>query len=215
MAKKIFLNNDSPQVKYLLKRDKHLAKSIQLVGPIEYRPISDGYAFLISQIIGQMLNNKVADILYDRLKKLCQADITIESIDKLSDQEILSIGISHSKVQYIRNLTQAVKHGQINFDQYPDISNDDIMAGLKTVKGIGDWSAKMYLIFCLNREDVLPYEDIAFLQGYGWIHKTKDYHKQSVIKKCRKWHPYESIAARFLYVALDKGLTKNPFHLFK
>ena len=72
-----------------------------------------------------------------------------------------------------------------------------------------------YLLFVLNRQDILPLEDVAFLQAYGWLYKTQDRSRSSVEKKCRKWKPYSSIAARYLYRALDDGYTKQEFHLFK
>ena len=86
---------------------------------------------------------------------------------------------------------------------------------LTSVHGIGTWTAKMYLMFVLNRQDVLPFEDVAFLQGYGWAYKTDDFSPAAVQKKCKKWKPYSSIAARYMYKALDRGLTKEEFHLFK
>lgn len=66
----------------------------------------------------------------------------------------------------------------------------------------------------MNRQDVLPLEDVAFLQGYRWIYKTKNVTPDSIIRKCDKWKPYSSIAARYLYCALDIGLTKEEFHLY-
>ena len=85
---------------------------------------------------------------------------------------------------------------------------------LTKIKGIGVWTAKMYLLFVLNREDILPYEDVAFLQGFSWAYETKDLSPATVKKKCRKWKPYSSIAARYLYRALDTGLTKQAFQLY-
>lgn len=73
----------------------------------------------------------------------------------------------------------------------------------------------MYLIFVLDRQDILPYEDGAFLQSYRWLYKTIDCSPASIKSKCKKWSPYSSIAARYLYHALDLGLTKSEFHLFK
>lgn len=73
----------------------------------------------------------------------------------------------------------------------------------------------MYLIFVLDRPDVLPTTDVAFLQVYKWLYKTNDCSKQSVIKKCKKWTPYSSTAARYFYRILDSGYTKEKFHLFK
>lgn len=208
-------DQDSPAIQYLSRRDKHLGKVIRMVGPLEYAPAADGYAFLVTQIIGQMLSNKVAAVLTERLRVQCAGKLGLAAINQLTDSQIRQIGISHTKVGYIRNLSAAASTGQISADRYQSLSDAAIIQDLTTIKGIGQWSAKMYLIFVLDRPNVLPVEDVAFLQGYGWVYKTKDYHPAAVRKKCRKWRPYASLAARYLYVALDSGLTKQPFHLFK
>lgn len=215
MSEIIRLDQDSPAIQYLSAKDKHLAKVIKMVGPLEYQTARDGYAFLVSQIIGQMLSNKVADVLTNRMTQICGGLITVESIESLTDEEIHAIGLSRPKVGYIRNLNVGLKSGAIDFSRYPEMADQEIIDNLTSIKGIGNWSAKMFLIFVLDRPDVLPFEDMAFLQGYGWVYKTSDYKSKQVQKKCQKWHPYASIAARFLYVALDSGLTKSPFHLFK
>ena len=80
---------------------------------------------------------------------------------------------------------------------------------LTKLRGIGEWVAHMYLIFVLDRQDILPTTDVAFIQVYEWLYKT------SVEKKLKKWKPYSSIAARYFYRALDEGYTKEEFHLFK
>lgn len=209
------LDENSESIQYLCQKDKHLAKVIKMIGPLEYRNVENGYAFLTSQIIGQMLSNKVADIMFARLTKLCDGEVTVDTIAKLTDEQIRSIGISHPKVKYIRNLTVAVNNGDVDFEAYQTMDNDSVIKSLTSVKGIGTWSAKMYLIFSLNRPDILPFEDIAFLQGYSWVYKTDDYKKKAVEKKCKKWGHYSSIAARYMYRALDMGLTKEPFHLYK
>lgn len=211
----INLNKDSVSVKYLCAKDKHLAKVIQMIGPIEYQIPENSYDFLVHEIIGQMLSNKVDDLMTNRLRKLCHEQLTPKAVTRLSDDDIFGIGISHSKVNYIRNLTSAIQDQTIDFSRYPAMSDQAVIDDLTQIKGIGQWSAKMYLMFCLDRPDILPYEDIAFLQGYGWVYKTDNYDKKLVQKKCRKWHPYSSIAARYLYRALDQGLTKQTFHLYK
>lgn len=210
------LDTNSPEIKYLCDKDKHLAKVIKMIGPLEYHLVDDGYAFLISQIIGQMLSNKVADVLTNRLAQNCSGQqISVSAIDQLSDDQIHALGLSRPKVGYIRNLTDAIKLGAVDFEQYHSMTDQEVIKSLTSVKGIGNWSAKMYLLFALDRPDILPFEDLAFLQGYSWVYKTDDYHAKLVQKKCQKWHPYASIAARYMYKALDTGLTKEPFHLFK
>jgi DNA-3-methyladenine glycosylase II len=209
------LNQNSLAVQYLMKKDKHLAKVIQMVGPMNYQLQTDAYAFLVSQIIEQMLSKKVAKVLTARLINECAGKICPTTIQYLSDKQLLSIGISHSKVHYIQNLTGAILTNKINFSDYLQMSDTEVIDSLTTVKGIGIWSAKMFLIFSLNRPDILPFEDVAFLQSYSWVYKTHNLNKAAVVKKCSKWHPYASIASRYMYQAKNLGLTKNIFHLYK
>lgn len=215
MSEVITLDFNSEPVKYLCQRDKRLAKVISLVGTITYTPHGNSYRFLIKTILGQMLSNKVANIIYQRLEELCNGSITTVAINNLTDAQLKSIGTSNSKVAYIRDLTTTVESEKVDFEAFSKMSDVEIIKKLTAIHGIGKWSAKMYLIFVLNRQDVLPFEDIAFLQGYGWAYKTNDYVPAVVSAKCKKWKPYSSIAARFLYRALDNGLTKEEFHLYK
>ena len=209
------LDQNSPAIQYLMKKDKHLAKVIQMVGSVNYQLQTDAYAFLVSQIIEQMLSKKVAKVLTARLITECGGKIYPIKIHYLSDQQLLNIGISHSKVHYIQNLTNAILSGKINFSDYLQMPDSEVINSLTTVKGIGSWSAKMFLIFSLDRPDILPFEDVAFLQSYSWVYKTHNFKKTAVVKKCSKWHPYASIASRYMYQAKNLGLTKNVFHLYK
>lgn len=211
----ITLDDSSECIQYLCRKDKRLAKAIHMVGPITYRPHEDSYAFLVHEIIEQMLSTKVARKMFERLSVLCNDDITPIAISHLSDEQIRGIGISNSKVSYIRNLTNAIIEGELNLNALDSMADTEITKLLCSIKGIGKWTAKMFLIFVLDRQDVLPYEDYAFLSGYKWLYKTEDVSRHSVEKRCRKWKPYSSIAARYLYKALDMGFTKSEFHLFK
>lgn len=215
MGQLIILDENSEAIQYLSRKDKRLAKAIKMIGPIKYVPHEDAYDFLIGEILGQMLANKVSRKMYERLVVLCNGHITPESISALTDEAIRSIGTSKQKTEYIRYLTEAVQHQKIDLKNIKEKTDTEILKELTSLKGIGDWTAKMYLIFCLNRQDIIPYEDFAFLQGFGWLYKTDDYSRQNVEKKCKKWKPYSSIAARYMYKALDLGFTKSEFHLFK
>ena len=206
---------ESPAIQYLSQHDKRLAKVIRMLGPLEYQVAHNGYAFLVNQIIGQMLSNQVADVMTQRLETVCQGPIQLEIINQLTDDEVRQIGIARSKVGYIRNLSAAINDHTLDLDQLSQLDDQAVIQQLTQIKGIGTWSAKMYLIFALDRLNVLPHEDVAFLQGYAWAYKTTDTRAAAVQKKCRKWRPYSSLAARYFYHALDQGLTKEPFHLFK
>lgn len=97
-----------------------------------------------------------------------------------------------------------------------DCKLEDIMETIKDWEVSKEvWTVKMYLIFILNRNDILPTEDVAFLQEYEWLYKTTNHSPTSVKNKHKKWTPYSSSAAQYLYRALDWGLTKTEFHLYK
>lgn len=216
MPNVVTLDMNTPSVQYLCRKDKRLAKVISMVGPISYVPHEeDTYPFLIHEIIEQMLSVKAGQKIYGRLEDLCNGEITPERISTLSDDEIRGIGTSSSKVRCIRGVTEAVLCGDLDFDKMHTLSDEEVMRYLTRLHGIGKWTAKMFLLFVLERPDISPIEDGAFLQTYRWVYKTDDCSEDAVYKKCRKWKPYSSIASRFFYRALDAGMTKEEFHLFK
>lgn len=209
------ISKDDEAVLYLVKRDKRLAKLINCIGDVECNTHSDPYTFIISEIVGQMLSNKVAKVMNSRLVELCGGTICVDRVSMLTNEQLRNIGISKAKCEYIVAFTKAVNEGELDFYKLQSLPDDEIIKELTKIRGIGKWTAKMYLLFVLQRSDVLPIEDVAFLQGYKWIYRTEDTSKDSIIKKCKKWKPYSSIAARYLYRAVDTGLIKLPFHLYK
>ncbi len=163
----IVLDETSPAIQHLCKKDKRLAKVIKMVGPITYEVESkDPYAFLVHEIIEQMLSIKAGAKIYGRLKDLCDGEVLPERIDQLTDEQIKNIGTSNSKVSYIRSLTGKVISGDFNLETFEHHDDDEVYKKLLSLRGIGSWTAKMYLIFVLDRQDILPYEDVAFLQSY-------------------------------------------------
>ncbi|MCM1123928.1 MAG: hypothetical protein NC416_15205, partial [Eubacterium sp.] len=185
----VTLNMDNPAVQYLCEKDKRLAKVISMVGEVTYKPYADGYSFLVHEIIEQMLSVKAGARIYDRLLVLCNGCITPECITALSDEAIKSTGTSNAKVKYIKCLTSAITNKQIDLSQLPALSDSEVMRQLTNLRGIGSWTAKMYLIFVLDRPNVLPYEDAAFLQGFKWAYKVDILSKEKIKQKCKKWNP--------------------------
>ena len=216
MGEIITLDNNSPEIQYLCKKDKRLAKVISMVGSITYETHDkDPYEFLIHEIIEQMLSVKAGNKIFSRLVDLCDGKITPLRISKLTNEQIKSIGSANSKVSFIWSITDAVLNYDLDFDSLKEMNDSDVFKYLISFKGIGKWTANMYLIFVLNRIDILPTNDAAFLQSYEWLYKTTDRSDVSIRNKCKKRKPYSSIASRYLYRALDSGLTKEEFHLYK
>lgn len=216
MGEIITLDSNSPEIQYLCKKDKRLAKVISMIGPITYETHDeDPYKFLVHEIIEQMISIKAGNIIFSRLVDLCDGEITPSQLNKLTNEQIKSIGTASSKVSYLRSITNAALSGELDFNSLKEMNDSDVFKYLTSFKGIGKWTANMYLIFVLNRMDILPTNDAAFLQSYEWLYKTTDRSEISIRNKCKKWKPYSSIASRYLYRALDSGLTKEEFHLYK
>jgi len=192
-------------VSILKKRDKKLAWLMERVGPLSHTDLKDDFLFFIEQVIGQMLSIRVADVMTGRLAALCRGEITASTICSLSVDELKKIGISLRKAECIRQIAFMVENGSLDFGKLKELSDAEIIKSLTAIKGIGNWTAKMYL-YKIDRPDVLPYEDATFLAAYKWLYRTRNVKPEAVRQRCRKWSPYSSIAAMYLYAAFDRKL---------
>ena len=209
MSNLVTLDSDSPSIKHLRERDKRLSLVIDKIGPITYEPHEDDpYSFLVHKIIEQMLSIKAGQKIYQRLVALCDGNLTAEKINQLSFEEIKSIGTATSKVKFIQSLTSAVLNHDVDFSSLSTLLDKKVHRELTKLPRIGNWTANMYLLFVLNRQDILPYDDAACLQAYKWLYNARKL-KKTIENKCKYWKPYSSIASRYLYEALDTGLTKT------
>ena len=204
-------------LEYLKNSDSRLGRVIEEVGDLQirtYNSTSDEFLFLVREIVGQMISSGVKMVLLQCLQLLCDNNICPETLANLTVEQLRSIGLSNAKSSYIRNFAIMVSSNAIDFDYINNLEDEDVIKELSKIKGIGKWTSKMYLIFFLQRENVLPYEDGAFLQAYKWLYNTKKVTPDSISRKCNKWKPYQSIGARYMYQALDRGLTKIPLKDF-
>ncbi len=183
---KYYISQKDEAVLRLMNKYKRLAKLISYIGDIECNVHSDSYAFIMSEIVGQMLSNKVAKVINSRLLDSCDGVISIDKVSRLSFEQLKIIGLSKAKFKYIIEFTKAVNEGTLNLSSLHLLSDDKVIYELARIRGIGTWTAKMYLLFVLQSSDVLPIEDVAFLQGYKWLYRTDDVSKDSVIKNVKK-----------------------------
>ena len=202
----ITIDMSSKEIQYLMCKDNKLNKIITLIGPLTYIRNNNPYLFLIREIIEQMLSSASANLIYEKFVKLCNGSVIPENVNALSPNQIRQIGVSSSKTKCIKNITQQIIDNKLDLNKLKQLNDKDVVDQLTSLYGIGNWTAKMFLIFFLERENILPFEDSAFLQAYRIVYKTKDVSSASVIRKCKKWSPYSSIGARYLYKALDDGL---------
>jgi DNA-3-methyladenine glycosylase II len=213
MNKKITLTIDSEPIQHLINADYKFQTLFNLVGALSYQLNNDPYTSIVETVVGQMLSNKVADIMIDRLINICESGrIDTGSIKQLSVDSMRSIGISRRKAQCIVDFTSTYNKKAYSIKNLSLLTDEEIIERITSIKGLGIWSAKMFLLFVMGRENVMPYEDMAFLQAFVWYHELPAVPPKDEIKEfCKKWSPYISIAARYLYKALDNGLTKKSF----
>jgi DNA-3-methyladenine glycosylase II len=204
--KKICYKVSSLEVQYLCNADKRLAGLIKEYGDLKYSLHADHYLFFVETIIGQMLSTKAADVITERMIALCGGNITIDVVTGLDRNAVRSIGLSNLKTDYIIDFTNFIRNNPSFFQDLQSIKEHEVLSRLTAIRGIGNWTAKMYLIFSMNKLDVLPFEDGAFLQVYKWLYQTEDVTSKAIMKKCKPWIPYSSIAARYFYRALDSGM---------
>ena len=144
------LNKDHPAVQYLCKKDKRLAKLVDMVGEIEYRTQPDCFARLVRSVINQMLSNKVAYAIGGRVADLCGGAITPENLLRLDRVQLRGAGLSYSKADNILGIAKSASDGSLDFSHFPNMTDEEVMKELTRLRGIGIWSAKMFLILTLN-----------------------------------------------------------------
>jgi DNA-3-methyladenine glycosylase II len=202
--------------KHLAKHDKRLAPIIKSSGPCRLRPHTDHYGELVGSIVGQQLSAIAAGAIWRRLLDLFKGKLpTPKQLIKIQDQKLRDIGLSWAKVKYVKDLAQHVLDGRLDLNHIATMPNEQIIEQLTAVKGIGEWSAHMFMIFGLGRLDVLPTGDLgvrkAVMNLYG-LKQLPDPARMITVANKNHWHPYESVAAWYLWQSLDNNPQKKSRH---
>jgi DNA-3-methyladenine glycosylase II len=196
---------------HLATNDPELAKIIPLYGLCTIKPHKNYYQELVDAIISQQLSVKAASTIERRFCELFgSTDFPPpEKILEKNVDELRTAGLSRGKATYILDLAQHVVDGRVKFDHLDSLSNDGVIAELTAVKGIGEWTAHMFLMFCMGRLDVLAHGDLGIKNGiqklYGYDHLPTPDDIKSLAKQ-HHWHPYESIACWYIWQSLDNVL---------
>lgn len=193
--------------RHLAANDAALAPIIKRTGLAALRPHSDYYGALVNSIIGQQLSVKAAASIKQRFRDLFGGRLpSPQQILTKSVEDLRAVGFSHAKAGYVRDLAQHVIDGRLKFDRLPQQSNAEIIAELTDIKGVGEWTAHMFLIFCVGRLDVLPVGDLGIRNGVRALYSLKDAPTPEQIREIalkHSWHPYESVASWYVWRSLD------------
>lgn len=192
-------------IRHLKARDPVLGALIERVGPyrIEFREPS--FETLVRSIVFQQLSGKVARVIYGRLAgALPEQRITPEGILALGPERMRRLGLSRQKTAYIRDLARQTVKRKVEFELLPDFPDDEVIARLTAVKGIGKWTAQMFLIFALRRHNVLPTGDLGIRSAIKKVYGLAELPKpQEIEELARDWHPYCTVASWYLWRSLD------------
>jgi DNA-3-methyladenine glycosylase II len=189
--------------KELKKRDKKLGKIIDQYSEDYLFTKSDPFLTLSRSIVGQQISVKSAQSVWDRLI-LKIGNISPELIKKAHTNKLKSVGLSKQKVLYLKNLSNAFIHNEVKINLWTKMSDEEIINDLIKIKGIGRWTAEMFLIFNLCRADVFPLDDIGMIKGLCKIYNyTYPIKKEKLIQIGKKWKPYRSVATWYLWRSLD------------
>jgi DNA-3-methyladenine glycosylase II len=189
---------------HLKKADPVLCAIIERVGPYRMEYGDPTFHSLAESILYQQLNGKAAVVIFNRFTEAAGDPVTPEGILKLSDAQMRAIGLSKQKTSYLRDLAQKTKDGLLNFERLADMSNEEVIEHLTQVKGIGVWTAHMFLMFTLKRPDILPTGDYGIQAAMKKHYRKRKWPKPKDMEKIAKsWAPYRSVACWYLWRSLD------------
>ncbi|MDE1766065.1 MAG: DNA-3-methyladenine glycosylase 2 family protein [Thaumarchaeota archaeon] len=187
-----------------LKKDPVMKKIIDSVGDYTLKKRRHHFAVLIESIISQQLATRAADVIFCRFKDLYPKFPTAEEILATKKSKLRSVGLSSMKAEYIKDLARNVSQGKVRLGMLSKMSDEEVVVHLTQVKGIGRWTAEMFLIFSLERPDVLPVHDLGLQKGVRMAFSLPELPKPNEVEDIgRRWRPYRSVATWYLWKSLQ------------
>jgi len=175
---------------------------IERVGPCTLEPDPDIFCALVDAIISQQISVRAADAIMARVcTALPEGRVTPQGLLPLESDQLRTLGLSTPKARYIRNLVELVCSGQLQLETLADLGDEEIIHQLTAVKGVGRWTAEMCLIFTFGRADVLPVDDLGFLEGVRVAYQLPARpSKQEARERGELWRPYRTFATWFMWM---------------
>jgi len=183
------------------------------VGPFTLKPDPGGYEILVRSILSQQISVAAARTIRGRLQALLPSGkLTAKNIHALDDSQMQSVGISRQKQTYLRHLTSCTLDGTINFCRIAKESDENAIAELVQVKGIGRWTAQMFLMFSLGRIDVFAPDDLGLRNAIQKLYELPEKPSRVVLEQhAEKWRPFRTIASWYLWRSLEQKVIANEF----
>lgn len=190
-------------IKHFKKVDPILLDAFNKITDFDFKTRKDYLSQLCKEIVNQQLSNKVGKIIFERFENLFpNRKITVEKILDLSDEKIREVGLSFSKIKYLKALAQAIVKKDLKLESLDKMTNDQVIEALTKIKGIGKWTAEMFLMFTLAREDIFSYGDFGLKKAIKILYKIESPTPRQIEEISNKWIPYRSYACFILWKSL-------------
>ncbi len=187
-----------------LSQDPIMKRLIEQHELAEWLPQRNLFLDLLGSIIGQQLSVKAGNTIEQRFLGLfVDGTPNANDIQMISDEVLRSVGISYGKIAYIKGVCAAVNEGRIDFEELRSLPDEEIIMQLVQLKGIGQWTAEMFLIFSLGREDVFSVGDLGLRTAVSRFYKIDRKDLKAIEEVSLRWKPYRSYASRYLWKSLD------------
>ena len=196
---------------HLRKVDPVLRDVIERVGPCKLRPYTDGshFEFIARSIIYQQLSGKAAATIHGRVQTLCGGTVTAGPLSGLPDDALRGAGLSRQKLGYLRDLSAHAADGSLDTAHFAEMPDEEITRQLTQVKGVGVWTAQMFLMFRLGRPDVLPVLDLGVRKGVQRAYRLRKLPDAKRVERiARPWAPYRTIGSWYMWRVLELAATK-------
>jgi DNA-3-methyladenine glycosylase II len=191
-------------INHLKKSDPILRAIIERVGACRMEFGEPVFHSLAEAIVYQQLNGKAAITIFKRFTDLAGEPVTAEGIAKLTAEQMRSAGLSKQKSSYLRDMAERSIRGELDFTRLPEMTDEEVIEHLTQVKGVGVWTAHMFLMFTLKRQNILPTGDFAIRMAIKKHYNKRKLPQPAHMEKIAKaWEPYRSIACWYLWRSLD------------
>ncbi|MBI5505249.1 MAG: DNA-3-methyladenine glycosylase 2 family protein [Deltaproteobacteria bacterium] len=191
--------------RHVAAADARMAALIEVVGPCTLTVRRGRYASLVRAIVGQQVSTAAARTIYGRLETAAGGRMVAGAITALDDATLRSAGLSRQKVLSVRDLTERVVSGDLSLQRLSALADEAVIEDLTRVRGIGRWTAEMFLMFVLMRGDVLPVDDLGIQNAFRKLYRMRDRPSAERMQKvARVWRPWRTVGCWYLWRALEQ-----------
>lgn len=199
----MFINQSDEAVQRICEADPEMQKLIKAVGDLEVPLRNNYFMSLVRSIIGQQISVSAAQAIYDRLEKLLDNEVTAQTLLSVTPEQLREAGLTYRKIEYVKDLATKAANAELDLQHITKLDNPSVMKHLTNVKGIGKWTAEMFLILSLGRMDILAIDDVGLQRGAQWLYQVDKADRRSIlIEKSPLWEPNLSIASFYLWEAV-------------